>query len=52
MNILDKIVDTVKERLDDYKRHNDFKSVRSNAEKMEIRNPYAFYAALNNIRRF
>lgn len=47
MNILDKIIDTVKERLDDYKRHNDFKSVRSNAEKMEIRNPYAFYAALN-----
>ena len=47
MNILDKIVDTVTERVDGYKRHNDFKSVRNNAEKMEVNNPYAFYNALN-----
>lgn len=47
MNILDKIIDTVKERVDDYKRHNDFKSVRNNAEKYEISSPFSFYHSLS-----
>lgn len=47
MNILEKIVDTVKERVDEYKREKDLTSVRNNAEKYEIKNPYAFYNALN-----
>lgn len=42
MNILEKIVDTVKERVDEYKREQDFISVRNNAEKYEVKNPYAF----------
>ena len=33
MNILEKIVDTVKERVDEYKREKDLTSVRNNAEK-------------------
>ncbi len=47
MNILDKIVDTVKERVSDYKRANDFKSIRYNAENYEILSPFVFYNALN-----
>lgn len=47
MNILDKIVDTVKERVDEYKRHNDFVNVRNNAEKVDVTAPYSFYNALN-----
>ena len=47
MNILEKIVDNVKERVDEYKREQDFTLVRNNAEKYEVKNPYAFYNALN-----
>lgn len=47
MNILDKLIETVKERVDEYKRHDDFKSVRNYAEKYEVKTPFAFYNALN-----
>lgn len=48
MNILDKIVDTVKERLDEYKKIDDLKSIRKKAEDYTNENSYNFYNALKS----
>ena len=48
MNILEKIVDTVKERVAEYKRADDFKSVRKQAENNVNHTINCFYDSLNS----
>lgn len=47
MNILEKIVETVKERVDNNEREVSFNEVRKKAEEMEVKNPFSFHKSLS-----
>ncbi len=46
MNILDKIVEVTKDRVSEYKKKDDFKSIRKRAEEFQVISSYSFHNAL------